>query len=75
MRCTLGECYVEFESERSNGIYNRYADTITFDGNQNLKDLNDSMISYDGSKTKDIINFWLSNDRYCNISKKLSKRL
>lgn len=65
--------YIEFESERSNGIYNRYADTITFDGNQNLKDLNDSMIGYDGSKTKDIINFWLSNDRYCNISKKLSK--
>lgn len=67
-----GNGYIEFASERSNGIYKRYADTINFYGMQELEDLNTSLINYDSAKTKDIINFWLSNDKHCNITKMLS---
>ena len=63
--------YNEFEDVRDNGIYQKYADTISFRENKELADVYTSMKEVDGSKTKDIINFWLSNDKDCNISAKL----
>lgn len=58
--------FIEFGNERSNGIYNRYASNLRFQ-RKDLEELNVSFNSVDSAKTKDIINFWLSNAEYCDI--------
>lgn len=60
--------FIEFQNERENGIYKRYAENLRFD-RKDLEELNDSFKNVDSLKTKDIINFWLSNHEYCNITK------
>lgn len=60
--------FIEFQNERENGIYKRYAENLRFE-RKDLEDLNDSLKNVDSLKTKDIINFWLSNHEYCNITK------
>jgi len=60
-----------FGNVRENGIYCRYADTIRFT-RQDLKDLNTCFKNVDSTKTKDIINFWLTNDDDCGITSLLS---
>jgi len=62
----------EFDNERQNGIYLKYADTLHFRRND-LEDLNINFKDVDKSKTKDIINFWLSNSEYCDIKKLLNR--
>lgn len=62
--------FIEFQNERENGIYKRYAENLRFD-RKDLEELNDSFKNVDSLKTKDIINFWLSNFEYCNIIKYL----
>ena len=62
--------YNEFGNARDNGIFKRYADTIRFD-RSDLEDLNENFKNVDVVKTKDIINFWLSNEKYCGITKSL----
>lgn len=62
--------YNAFGNARDNGIFNKYASTIRFD-RSDLEDLNESFKSVDAVKTKDIINFWLSNEKYCGITKLL----
>lgn len=64
--------YKEFENERQNGIYRRYADTLRFK-RQDLEDLNVCFKNIDAVKTKDIINFWLSNSDFCDIKKSLGR--
>ncbi len=59
-----------FGNARENGIFKRYADTIRFE-RKDLEDLNESFKNVDAVKTKDIINFWLSNEQYCGITKSL----
>ena len=44
------------------------ADNLRFD-RQDLEDLNESFKHVDAVKTKDIINFWLSNEQHCDIIK------
>lgn len=63
--------FSEFEDERNNGIYNRYADTLRFKRND-LEQLNECFKNVDKVKTKDIINFWLGNSDYCDIKRNLS---
>ena len=63
----------EFGDARDNGIYVRYADLIHFRDIQELEDLYISMKNVDRASTKDIINFWLSNDRYCKITSLLRR--
>lgn len=63
--------FSEFEDEKENGIYKRYADTLRFK-RQDLEDLNECFKHVDSVKTKDIINFWLSNTEFCDIRKNLS---
>jgi hypothetical protein len=65
-----GNGFIEFQNERENGIYKRYAENLRFD-RKDLEELNDSFKNVDSLKTKDIINFWLSNYEYCNITKYL----
>lgn len=65
--------FIEFENERQNGIYNRYADTLRFKQRQDLQVLNEYFKHVDTVKTKDIINFWLSNADFCDIKKYLSQ--
>ena len=60
--------FIEFQNERENGIYRRYAENLRFD-RKDLEELNESFKNVDSLKTKDIINFWLSNSEYCNITK------
>lgn len=60
--------FIEFQNERENGIYKKYAENLRFD-RKDLEELNDCFKKVDGLKTKDIINFWLSNYEYCNITK------
>jgi hypothetical protein len=63
--------YIEFDDEKQNGIYRRYADKLRFK-RQDLQDLNECFKHVDNVKTKDIINFWLSNADFCDIKKNLS---
>jgi len=63
--------FIEFEDEKQNGIYTRYADTLRFK-RDDLEALNECFKHVDNVKTKDIINFWLSNSEYCDIKKNLS---
>ena len=60
--------FIEFQNERENGIYKKYAENLRFD-RKDLEELNDCFKKVDDLKTKDIINFWLSNYEYCNITK------
>ena len=62
--------FIEFQNERENGIYKKYAENLRFD-RKDLEELNDSFKNVDSLKTKDIINFWLSNNEHCNITKYL----
>lgn len=63
--------FIEFEDEKQNGIYTRYADTLRFK-REDLEMLNECFKHVDNVKTKDIINFWLSNSEFCDIKKNLS---
>lgn len=62
----------DFGNVKENGIYLRYASNLRF-GRQDLDDLNECYKNVDAMKTKDIINFWLTNEKYCDIKKNLSK--
>lgn len=62
--------FIEFDNDRQNGIYNKYASTLRFD-KEELNDLHESMKLDSLVKTKDIINFWLSNSSHCDITKQL----
>lgn len=61
-----------YEDAKDNGIYNKYADTLRFK-RQDLEYLNECFKHVDNAKTKDIINFWLSNAEFCDIRKYLSQ--
>ena len=63
--------FIEFENEKQNGIYLKYADNLRFQ-RQDLEDLNECFKKVDSVKTKDIINFWLSNAKDCEITKLMS---
>lgn len=68
-----GNGYNEFKTAKDNGIFKCYSKTIRFDGRLELNELNDDMIPEKApTKTKDIINFWISNDEFCHITKNLS---
>lgn len=64
--------FVDFENARDNGIFKRYEDTIRFVSKE-LSELNSCFINVETTKTKDIINFWLSNSKHCDIKKRLSE--
>lgn len=66
-----GNGFVEFNNEKQNGIYKRYADSLRFRRND-LEELNTCFKNVDDNSTKDIINFWLSNADFCDIKQHLS---
>lgn len=67
-----GNGFSGFSNDRTNGIYTRFAEVIHFgDKEDELEMVNIRMRSNKDVSTKDIINFWLSNDKRCNISQKL----
>lgn len=61
----------DFGNVRENGIYLKYADNLRFN-RQDLEDLNECFKHVDAMKTKDIINFWLTNEKHCQITRFLS---
>lgn len=65
-----GNGFAEFDNVRDNGIYNKYFESIHFDDPE-LEKLNIQMRTNRKVSTKDIINFWLSNDDKCEITKRL----
>ena len=60
-----------FANVKDNGIYLRYASNLRF-RRKDLEDLNECYKNVDAMKTKDIINFWLTNEKYCDITRLLS---
>lgn len=64
--------FIEFENERQNGIFKKYFDTIRFQ-RKDLEDLNECFKNVDSVKTKDVINFWLSNAKDCDIVRYMSQ--
>lgn len=64
--------FIEFENERQNGIFKKYFDIIRFE-RKDLEALNECFKNVDCVKTKDVINFWLSNAKYCDINKYMSQ--
>ena len=64
----------DFDNSRENGIYQRFAETIHLgEHTDELEQLNIKMCKGNEASTKDIINFWLSNDSRCEITKKLKE--
>ena len=67
-----GNGFSGFTNDKQNGIYDRFVESIHFgDSEDELEKLNISMRMDNTVSTKDIINFWLSNDDRSEISKKL----
>jgi hypothetical protein len=64
--------FIEFANVRENGIFKKYVDTIRFQ-RKGLEDLNECFKNVDSVKTKDIINFWLSNAKDCDIIRFMSQ--
>lgn len=67
-----GNGFSEFVNDRENGIYKRFVETVHLDTDE-LEQVNRKMCSDKEIPTKDIINFWLSNDNHCDITKELRK--
>ncbi|MCH5229999.1 MAG: hypothetical protein J1F12_08425 [Muribaculaceae bacterium] len=65
-----GNGFNEYDNARDNGIYQKYVEAIHFD-DEELEKLNLQMRMSPETSTKDILNFWLSNDDKSEISKKL----
>ena len=69
-----GNGFSGFDNDRVNGIYERFVETVHIgDHTDELEQLNIKMRSDREVSTKDIINFWLSNDNRCEITKKLKE--
>lgn len=69
-----GNGFSGFDNDRVNGIYERFVETVHLgDHTDELEQLNIKMRSDKEVSTKDIINFWLSNDSRCEITKKLKE--
>lgn len=66
-----GNGFNDFANVKENGIYLKYADNLRFN-RQDLEDLNECFKHVDTMKTKDIINFWITNEKYCQITRFLS---
>lgn len=62
----------DFANVKENGIYRRYADTLSFNNHKDLETLNECYKHVDAMKTKDIINFWLTNEEHCKITSYLN---
>ena len=60
-----------FANVKENGIYRKYADNLRFT-RHDLEDLYECFKNVDSVKTKDIINFWLTNEKYCDITRLIS---
>ena len=65
-----GNGFSGFENARENGIVEKFANSIHFDDAE-LEELNSNLKANRNTTTKDIINFWLSNDKKCDLSGKL----
>ena len=69
-----GNGFSGFDNDRVNGIYERFVETIHLgEHDDELEQLNIRMRSNREVSTKDIINFWISNDNRCEISTKLKE--
>lgn len=59
-------------NSKANPIFRRLSDTIASRFTGELKSINDAMIATDSDySSSDIINFWLSNDNYSQVSREL----
>lgn len=69
-----GNGFSGFDNARTNGIYERLVESVHLGAaTDELEKLNIKMRSDKNVSTKDIINFWLSNDSQSEISRKLKE--
>ena len=61
-----GEGHVEFDNQRENGIFKKYSPSLNL-RDETAKQINSAMIVNPLISAKNIINFWLSNEKYCSI--------
>lgn len=67
-----GNGFSGFDNDRdNNGIFRRFEKNVHMEDDSELEQLNTAMLADKSISTKDIINFWLSNDNRCGITKKL----
>lgn len=67
-----GEGLSRVENSKQNGIYLHYKDSIKFPSNPQKDEIYKSMIDRGSeASSKDILNFWITNDRDLGISNKL----
>lgn len=62
-----GEGHIAFGNLRENGIYQKYHQSIFFQ-DKNVAAINSAMIVDSKVSAKNIINFWLTNQKKCNIN-------
>ena len=65
-----GEGHIDFENVRENGIFQKYSQAILFK-DKNISSINSSMIVDSKVSAKNIINFWLTNQKQCDINERL----
>lgn len=67
-----GNGFSGFVNSRENGIYQRFADNLHLGApDDELEQLNARMKADTSMTTKDIINFWISNDHRCGITRSM----
>lgn len=69
-----GNGYNQFIGAKDNGIYQKLQDIITFSEDADLSMLNEYMKSAEsGCSTRDIINFWIDNERESHVVSHLKR--
>ena len=66
-----GDGHVAFDNARENGIFEKYKTMLNFPKNKDVEEINSAMIVRPDVSAKNIINFWLSNQKYCKINDNL----
>lgn len=68
-----GNGHNEFENTKKNGngIYQKYKDFVHFANDESLEEVNISMNKNQRTSTKDIINFWIGNDKKLDFLNKM----
>lgn len=65
-----GEGHIAFGNLRENGIYKKYAPSLIIN-DETLAGINSAMIVDSKVSAKNIINFWLTNQKFCSIKENL----
>lgn len=65
------EGHITFSNTRENGIFKKYSQSLIFK-DPKLSEINSAMLVNSNISAKNIINFWLTNQKQCSIIQSLS---